>query len=138
MKKHITLAALVLLSQAASANELIALGKWKNVNPETNGMVELDIQKYDQKLFINAWGSCSPTNCEWGETDFHMLSSAVGKPPLAQAIARWDNDFSQRTFTFKAEGRKLLIESFVVFTDDSGRSPYKQSYIFMQDDTNHQ
>ncbi|MBW3695268.1 hypothetical protein EK599_06155 [Vibrio sp. T187] len=132
MKKHLLIAASLFTSHATFANQPIELGMWNNVNPDTQGVTRLKIEENNDTHIIQAWGSCSPVDCEWEPTTLHFLSTPPSPTLIGEAIARWDNDFSKRTFVFKPEGEKLIVESYVVFTDDSDRRPYKQTAIFMR------
>src|SRR5438093_788156 len=60
-------------------------------------------------MTIQAWGRCSPTDCEWGEVPFFMLYSDQSPRKYVRGFATWD--FEVRTInvivTFERTGLKI-------------------------------
>ncbi len=41
-------------------------GNWYNDNMNTNGITRLDVTNAGQSLTVHGYGSCSPSDCDWG------------------------------------------------------------------------
>ena len=42
------------------------LGHWKNENADTGGITKIDIDFRLGQIIVHNWGSCQPTDCDWG------------------------------------------------------------------------
>ncbi|MDJ0768171.1 MAG: PASTA domain-containing protein [Ilumatobacter sp.] len=89
-------------------------GTWVNIDAETRGMTRLVIATDGGGATINGFGSCSPSDCDWGEVD-----------------ATFDDDrlvgiyeFAFKTTTLRAElaGELLVVERFDAYAEGDSRS----------------
>jgi hypothetical protein len=95
------------------------IGAWKNVDPNTRSLVEIDITGTATGLTVHPWGACSPTPCDWG-------SQMVTVPLGASAFdVFWDQGFAtvNQHYQLNVDGT-LTVSMFTHFTDNSGRSDY--------------
>src|ERR1700737_1029867 len=60
-------------------------GKWVNEH-ETGGVTQVIVRGDGARTIVHAWGSCVPTDCDWGETDADLWN---GIP-----VAIWKHGFA--------------------------------------------
>jgi hypothetical protein len=140
LKKIAVLALLVAIGLiGAMANSQLALGSsasdfigtWVNVDPNTRDTTKFIIADAATGLLsIQGFGKCHPSDCDFGVTALNLIASNVGDTNFSYAIARWDFGFADNTFIVHFEGDQLLVESFTVFKDNSGRSNYRSVMLF--------
>jgi len=88
-------------------------GTWVNEH-ETGGVTQVIVRLDGARTIVHAWGSCHPTDCDWGETDADLWNGipvAIWKPGFAtirmQLIPRPDG--------------RMVVASEAEFNDGSGR-----------------
>ena len=59
-------------------------------------------------------------------TRFDLLGDNVGATELPYGFAMWDHGFKLEYFTARLENDELVLESYSIFKDGSGRSNYRQ------------
>ncbi len=59
-------------------------------------------------------------------TRFDLLGDNVGATDLPYGFAMWDHGFKLEYFTARLENDELVLESYSIFKDGSGRSNYRQ------------
>jgi len=130
-------AALLLILSAwggqASMNQFA--GSWYNVDSATRGITSLQIDVSGSSAQVHAWGSCHPTDCDWGSVQAQAFASGVSSDIASDAntlIAVFNSGFSETTLVIKPSGNKLLVDSYDRFLDNSGRSNYIASYTFQK------
>jgi hypothetical protein len=109
-------------------------GYWTNVDPNSRGIVALDISVAGTSPNVQAWGNCDPTPCDWGTVTAYPYDSDVSSNANnAQAImAAFDAGFSETTLVMSLSGSQLKVESYDLFKDNSGRSNYATSSYFQK------
>lgn len=123
------------LSSASLAAALISpalaapadfIGTWVNTNSNTSGVTRLVITSAGgNKLNIEAFGKCHPTDCKWGKTSLITYSNNVQNPNTRYGTASYNPGFDQTLLTLDLKGRNALsLQSFTEFTDNSGRQNY--------------
>ncbi len=124
------IAAVFVSAAQANAEHPIA-GKWVNVEEKTGSITRLEVSEEAGGWVIHAWGSCAPTDCDWGAVPLHMAvgdPDARGKPldvgKLEYGVAYWDHkDRDIRTFmALHVENGQLSVESVDVFGERSGHT----------------
>jgi hypothetical protein len=121
--------ALLLGSSPGRADDPFA-GKWVNVDEMTRGLTRLEIEKKGDAWVIRAWGKCHPTDCDWGKVTLHLLGDSVSDKQMKHGLAQWDHKFKDSHLTLRLEQGELVVVSFDVFKDGSGRSNYRSTYKF--------
>ena len=110
----------------ASADLGDFLGSWVNADPNTGGITHVTIEKVGPwHVKVHVFGSCHPTDCDWGSVLGHAYTEGVGSPEVKSIVAEFTSSFSQDTIVFR-EGHNgsIRMELFVAFTDGSGRNDY--------------
>jgi hypothetical protein len=51
------------------------VGMWKNVDPNTRDMPQLQVRIDGDTIYVHGYGACVPTFCDWGEAS--VPSSAI-------------------------------------------------------------
>ena len=105
-------------------------GRWTNVNKENPGVTRLEIKAGEKAATLQAWGKCSPEDCDWGATTLHLLGNTVSDRDLPYGFASWDHRFKVAHMTLRIEKGVLVAELFDIFTDDSGRSNFRSIHRF--------
>lgn len=123
-KAIITLITLSLFSFTFNAQAGIS-GTWENEDPNTRHITKVVILEGST---LQVFGSCSPTDCEWGSTSLRFRGDTrIGK----QYIAEYDQGFAKRTLSvYEHYTGKLYIQTATTYTD--GRAPQKHSEYFVR------
>jgi len=119
---------LLLAAPSASANINQFSGTWKNVNPETRGLTTLKIDVRWTRVRIQAWGSCHPRDCAWGQAEGTAYAPSVSDnlAETAQVVSTiYITSFSQTILVIRAVEGQLEVEAMTKFTDQSGRASYR-------------
>ncbi len=109
------------------------VGTWVNVNSNTKGITKIVIQKIGNKMRIQTWGQCHPTDCNWGKRLSIPYAKNVSQNLVNNTIAltaMYKPGFANKLLVIKRAGTRLHVQSFTQFTDNSGRSNYSQVYRF--------
>jgi hypothetical protein len=67
---------------------------------------------------LTAFGACVPTDCPWG-----TQASAASTPPVPMYVY-YDQGFAQKEVVLTGNGLQVQAQTFVRFTDNSGRANY--------------
>ncbi len=125
---------------AAPENEAI-LGMWRNVNANTRGITQLEIDYVcdDVRLcpeggecsqvgagyVVRAWGACSPTDCEWGATEADYRDST------AHLTAVFDPGFAEKILSIRiTEDGQLAATNATLYASGDDRDSYSATYFF--------
>ncbi len=79
-------------------------GTWVNVDPQTRGPRKVIIvgpalgMPHASTLRIKAWGTCSPTDCEWPEVPFFLWNWLDGTRRYQRGFASWEYDDGVRIY----------------------------------------
>jgi len=139
VKKTTYMLVLCLLAFASASGASAQLdrfsGYWKNIDPYTGGVTTLEIGVSGTDVSVHAWGSCVPTDCDWGEAyPSYAYGPSVSSDLISEALAIsavWTTSFSETLMIVRpAEKERLQADIYTRFTDGSGRTAYTQSYIF--------
>ena len=98
-------------------------GEWANAS---SGL-KLKITQDAKGSSIEAWatGGGGTTEIPWGKTPLDRLGDNVAATNLPYGFATWDHGFKSTHLTARLDGDQLVVETFSVFKDGSGRSNYR-------------
>ncbi len=107
-------------------------GAWKNVDANTRGISKLRITVDGAEVDVQAWGSCSPTDCNWGWTDATPLTTSVSANPVDAntILATWDSNIATRTAIITRGGTMLTVQVTTTYKDS--RSDRFNTYVFVK------
>lgn len=89
--------------------DLAFWGTWVSEDPDTLGITRVEIERWA----IHMWGSCEPTDCDWGEAPY-----AIHEDELRVV---WDHGYAIRVQVLALQpGGFLRIETTTTYTDGSG------------------
>ena len=102
------------------------VGTW---NATGRGLTKMQISVSGKQVRLHAFGSCHPQDCDWGEVDGQAYAPGVEENVLdtAKAVtAQYETGFSRTIIAIYPRDTvdELRVDTFTVFTDSSGRSPY--------------
>ena len=120
-------------STAAASQINRFAGRWQNANPGSGGITTLDVRVSGATVTVQAWGQCTPSDCDWGTQPAVAYAPDAGSNVAANAIAlsvTYRPGFAETTLVLRPAGMGLRAESFTRFTDASGRSNYIGSDAF--------
>ena len=108
------------------------VGEWTNTDTNTRSITKLII-KNSGTLTVEAFGRCSPKDCELGITELHLISDSVDDDlnifPFNYAMAIWEQGHAKQIMKLKIQNSELLIENTDIFKDNSNRNNYSFSAI---------
>ncbi|HEX4320760.1 MAG TPA: hypothetical protein VHZ52_07655 [Acidobacteriaceae bacterium] len=98
------------------------VGTWHNVNAATRDLVKIVIAAARVGVTVNPFGACTPTPCNWGVVPGVVYSANVSSSAAEAFSAEFNFGFSRVTVVGHLVRKELLVETFTVFTDGSGRA----------------
>jgi cytochrome c biogenesis protein CcmG, thiol:disulfide interchange protein DsbE len=115
-----------LLAQATSSDPLA--GTWINENSQTPDVTQVVVRRENNRSIVHVWGSCTPTDCDWGEADAELWN---GIP-----MAIWKHGFGTVRMQLipLPDGRMLLVYR-TEYHDDSGRKDPGHADFFSRQET---
>lgn len=107
-------------------------GTWVNTNPATAGITKIVLTKSGSGLSLRVLGACAPEPCDWGEVSANAFADTPASTEATSFTASYDLEFmSVRLLTYIVKG-VLVVVSFNVFHDNSGRSNYLGKEFFFR------
>jgi hypothetical protein len=101
------------------------VGTWVNKNPNTRSVTRFVVKKISaDKLSVQVFGKCHPTDCDWGNSRFITYGTSVQDTSGAYGTAAYDQGFSRSLLTFNRAGQEVMLQGFTQFVDNSGRQNY--------------
>jgi len=113
-----------------SANLGQLLGDWKNVDPDTRGIVRIMITDAGGAIQVRVCGACHPSPCDWGTVKAVPYAPNVDAPLPADTeylLADYPESFAQRMVLIGPApglGGELRAITLNRFTDNSSRSDF--------------
>jgi hypothetical protein len=118
------------------------LGTWVNTNASTRSVKQVVITPTRiGSVAVDAFGSCSPTLCEWGRVPAIVYGPTVSSPSGAsfqtnQRFLSGDSEWSRTTLLGAVArtklGLRLTLRELTVFEDGSGRRNYTVTETFVR------
>lgn len=111
-------------------------GNWRNADASTPGITRIQINTNTSPVRVHAWGSCSPSDCDFGAVDGYAYGPNAGSNLNASAqtvSAVFTTSFSEVVFIIRpSRGERLQADVYTRFTDGSGRTAYAETYSFVR------
>jgi hypothetical protein len=104
-------------------------GAWVNVDSATRGLAMIDVDGNK----IHPYGTCHPQVCDWGLLKSKAFASDVNASEQGALRATMKTQFDKVEITVELEpDGRLRVETFTHFTDQSGRSDYREVGFFVR------
>ena len=100
------------------------LGTWCNCDPNTRGIVKIELTEKSGTLHVHVYGACHPTPCDWGPVAGISYAESVVDNDAIAFTALYDHGFAERILTGRIDCGSLIVETYSTFKDGSGRSNY--------------
>jgi hypothetical protein len=130
MKKMflLTLVFLFVISMTSVAFADVAefTGRWENIDSKTGGITNIEITREDDKIAVQIYGKCVPTDCVWKKSFAAVYAPKVESNLMSEAEALsiiYEPGFAQTIVTLQIIGEnQLQADVFTRFTDRSNRT----------------
>lgn len=116
------------------------LGTWVNTNGATRSVKQIVITpNRASSVNVDAFGSCSPTLCEWGSVPAITYGTSASATTGAtfqsnqrflSGGAEWSRTSLQGNVVKTSFGLRLVVREMTVFEDGSGRKNYAATEVF--------
>ncbi len=105
--------------------------EWVNIDSQTDNLKRVSIQAKDGGAYINMFGACSPTDCNFREYSPAPVVTYNYDSATEILHAEWVFDFETMTqeLTITPDGQ-LKVTTHEHFTDNSGRLDYDSVNYF--------
>jgi hypothetical protein len=127
-------------SPAPPAANKALYGTWVNVDSHTRSVKQIVIgAARSGSVAVDAFGSCTPTLCQWGSVPAITYGTSVSASTGAtfqsnQAFLTGKKEWSRTTLTGTVRrtkaGNRLYVRELTVFEDGSGRKNYNVQEVF--------
>ncbi len=119
----LALAMTVLFPQTPPAD--LITGSWLNDNTQ-GGITQVVVRQEKGRTLVHAWGSCTPSDCDWGETAAEQWNGTM--------LASWDHGFAiaRMQLVPQPDGRLLVVHR-TEFRDGSGRTDNGSANFFSRE-----
>ncbi len=106
----------------------LVVGSWLNEDQASGGITQVVVRRDNDRLFVHAWGSCTPSDCDWGET--------ASEPWNGSAVANWDHGFAtERMQLIPLRDGRLLVATRAEYRDGSGRTDKGRAEFFARENS---
>jgi hypothetical protein len=100
------------------------LGVWHATDRANPGVVRLELGQREKTLVGRAFGAETPEPIDWGETPATGYGASVTASEAMAFTAGYEFGFLTVTLAAYAKQGILVLDTFTVFTDGSGRADY--------------
>lgn len=100
------------------------VGTWVSFDAATRGIVRVVVASRDGRLAVRAFGAASPVPHDWGEVVGDAFTGSVDTAAAVGFTARYRFGFVDTLLAAYLNRRLLVVDSYNVFADGSGRSSY--------------
>jgi hypothetical protein len=98
------------------------VGTWRNVNLNSSGTTRMDFRLDQGRIVVHGWGSCLPTDCDWGEVSTPLSDAGDGVLSVT-----WSAGFSIMTQEFRLlQDGRLESSLHTHYLDGSGRVDFDE------------
>ena len=109
------------------------LGTWNNLDANTGGLTKLVVTTDGTNYFVQGFGACTPTDCDWGTKDLTFMAYGVSDDNFEWAMAIWDFSYKYLYLILHIQGSQMVVDSFNVYTPEDGRTPYRSLYLMKKE-----
>lgn len=128
LQKSILIGAILLSTSQVFAYPVNFIGVWKNVNPNTKGIVSFTVTP---GLNIRMYGACTPLPCDNGTVPLTTFGANVSDLNHRSGLAHYFFSFKKVGVILKLNSSKnITLDHFNQFTDGSGRQNYRMTETF--------
>ena len=110
-------------------------GDWENADRNTRGITRLQIAVRGANMTIQAWGACTPQECNWGAVQGTPYSASVSEDMTRRTravTAVFNPAHAQTILVVTQAGRnKLRVDAYTHFKS-GGRNNYLQTYTMLR------
>ena len=99
-------------------------GKWNNCDRATRGVVSVVLSADGANLKVQVFGACVPSPCDWGVVKGIAYAENVSAADAIAFSATYDFKFKSTIVTGCLDSGSLIVETYDMFKDGSGRSNY--------------
>lgn len=104
---------------AKTADPLV--GTWLNTNSQTSNITRVVVTQEDQDLYIQVFGRCHPTDCDWGK-------QALAEKGANQYITFFDPQYRVTTMEFTLSNGRLTLLEKSVYRDTRKPAEYTETF----------
>jgi len=139
MKKLWICLSAVILSISTACGAQAALGDfngdWANADRNTRGITKLQIAVRGTNVMVQAWGSCTPQDCNWGAVQGAPYSSSANEDMTRRTraiTAIFSPAHAQTILVITQAGRdKIKVDAYTQFKS-GGRNNYLATYTMVR------
>lgn len=106
------------------------LGTWFNTDQQTGGLVRMTLAGAPGEFTVQAFGAASPAPLDWGKVPAVTYAAGVASPAGMAFSATYDFGFVETFLAAYTKSGILVLDTFNVFKDGSGRSNYFSREFF--------
>jgi hypothetical protein len=112
------------------------LGGWTNADPNSRGITWISVRKDGERLVVQVWGKCHPTDCDWGTAQAAPFGRSVessADAPIKSVSVTFSPSFAEQRLNLRLTTRDTLTSVVDThFTDRSGRADYENTDQFVR------
>jgi hypothetical protein len=109
---------------AAPVDPAPLVGTWVSFDPATRGIVRVVVASRGGRLAVRAFGAGSPAPHDWGEAAGDAFAGSVDAAAAVGFTARYRFGFVDTLLAAYLNRRLLVVDTYNVFGDGSGRASY--------------
>jgi len=123
------------LPEGATAPQRISdlsalLGTWFNTDKQTGGVIRMALAGTPGDFTVQAFGATSPEPVDWGTVPAVVYAAGVASRAGMAFSATYDFGFLETFLAAYTKSGILVLDTFNVFKDGSGRSNYFSREFF--------
>lgn len=120
------------VAPATAVDPAPLLGAWRSFDPDTRGVVALEVAAGNAGLVVRVTGAWEGGGRDWGEAAAQAFAAAGFAAPGAVAFhARYDVGEVETLLAAYLNLRLLVVDAFTRYHDGSGRAPvWSRDHLF--------
>jgi hypothetical protein len=115
-----------LVAAAPSIDLRPLFGGWVNCDEHTTGIHRVEIGDWEGTPVVRVFGAGRPAPIDWGEAAGMAFAADVTHGEAVAFMARYDLGFAEVLLAGYLNNRLLVVNTYAMFTDSSGRADYVQ------------